>query len=87
MRSAFVQGKAIKTLLLNCRKVVFRYPRMSDSGQMCRNYNRMILGGDYLSRNTPVKKRDTVKCLRGFISRMRKNDAIKIVAVVGGKAL
>jgi RimJ/RimL family protein N-acetyltransferase len=81
----FVQGKVIRRFTLRGRKVVFRYPRMSDLKDTIRHVNSLVEERACIaiqSRKTPVQER---KYMGDIFRKMRDGDQIMLCAEVDGK--
>ena len=81
------EGKTVKQFCSNGEKVIFRYPRIGDLGDMLRNINSLVDECAYIATERRQTKAGEKKWLAALLSDIRKKKKVALVVVIDGRVI
>jgi RimJ/RimL family protein N-acetyltransferase len=82
---AFVPGKVIRQFSLQERKVVFRYPRKSDTDNFFRHVNSLVKEKACILVQKKKTRAEEKKWLEDNLKNMKNGNAVQVCVEVSGK--
>jgi L-amino acid N-acyltransferase YncA len=81
------KSKTVRQFCSNGEKVIFRYPRIGDLGDMMRNINSLVDERAYIATERRQTKAGEKKWLAALLSDIRKKKKVALVVVIGGRVV
>ena len=82
----FREGKIVeKFTAKNDKEIVFRFPKMSDSLQLMKYFNKVMKETDFLAHFRKVSLKKEREWLKNVINEMKRNEKIYLIVESNGK--